>query len=351
MITFTREELYRLVWETPMTLIAKKYIISDVGFRKLCIRMDVPVPKRGQWAKIQAGHKLKQPVLPITGKVYKPAVLDERPAGAPVKKVCQLKIHTRKIASEKLPFRVPDRLVRPEPVTLAARESLKRLTDPNFPGMVITAKRELDIKVSPANVGRALRFMDTLIKCVRVRGYLFELHDDGSYVVIRDIKLKVTFRERTTKVRIYDKSYRNYEWHPNGKVVFRIDTRLKSEWQDLKAVLLEEQLPKILAKLELAAKEEELYLEKARIWQANWERERKEKAEFEARKKQEKEAFKELMRDAERWKQAQLIREYTLAMPDPDPQWFAWANAKADWLDPYDPGNDEWLKDADKNDF
>jgi len=224
--------------------------------------MDVPVPKRGQWAKIQAGHKLKQPVLSVTGKIYKLAVLEERPAGAPVKKVCQLKIHTRKIASEKLPFRVPDRLVRPEPVTLAARESLKRLTDPNFPGMAMTAKRELDIKVSPANVGRALRFMDTLIKCVRVRGYFFELHDDGNYVVIRDIRLKVTFRERTTKVRIYDKSYRNYEWHPNGKVVFRIDTRLKSECQDLKAVLLKQQLPKILAKLELAAKEEELYLEK-----------------------------------------------------------------------------------------
>jgi len=57
------------------------------------------------------------------------------------------------------------------------------------------------------------------------------------------------------------------------------------------------------------------------------------------------------MRDAERWKQAQLIREYTLAMPDPDPQWFSWANAKADWLDPYNPSNDEWLKEADKNDF
>ncbi len=110
-------------------------------------------------------------------------------------------------------------------------------------------------------------------------------------------------------------------------------------------------ITKILAKLELAAKEEELYLEKARIWQANWERERKEKAEFEARKKQEKEAYKELMRDAERWKRSQLIREYTLAVQDPDPQWFVWANAKANWLDPYNPSNDELLKDAHKNDF
>jgi hypothetical protein len=313
--------------------------------------MDIPIPKSGYWAKIKAGHKIKQPVLPVTGKIYSTAELKERPAGTPVKKQSQLKVQTRKVASEKLPFKVPDRLIRPEPVTLAARDSLKKLTDPNYPGMAMTGKRELDIKVSPANIGRALRFMDTLIKCVRARGYSFELDDEGSYVVIRDIKLKVTFRERTTKTRVHGKSYRNYEWHPNGKVVFRIDARLKSEWQDLKAELLEEQLPKILAKLELTAKEEELYLEKARIWQANWERERKQKAEFEARKKQEKDAYKDLMKNAERWKQAQLIREFALATPDPDPQWFSWANAKADWLDPYSPVEDKWLKDTDKGDF
>ncbi|MEO3407637.1 hypothetical protein AAFN85_27205 [Mucilaginibacter sp. CAU 1740] len=351
MIVLTREEIYRLVWETPMTLIAEKYAISDVGFRKLCIRMDVPFPKRGYWAKIKAGYKLKRPFLPVTGKNYLPAKLKERPDGTPVKKQSQLKLHTRKVASEKLPFKVPDRLIRPEPVTLAARESLKKLTDSNYPGMAITGKRELDIKVSPANIGRALRFMDTLIKCIRARGYLFELDDEGSYVVIRNIRLKITFRERTTRIRVHDKSYWNYEWHPNGKVVFRIEARLKSEWQDLKAELLEEQLPKILAKLELTAKEEELYLERARIWQADWERERKQKAEFEARKKQEKDAYKQLMKNAERWKQAQLIREFTLATPDADPQWFSWANAKADWLDPYNPAEDDWLNDADKDDL
>lgn len=33
-VTLTRKELYDLVWSTPMTAIAKKYLISDVGLQK-----------------------------------------------------------------------------------------------------------------------------------------------------------------------------------------------------------------------------------------------------------------------------------------------------------------------------
>lgn len=349
--SFTREEIYRLVWNTPMTEIAKKYIISDVGFRKLCIRLKIPVPKAGHWAKIRAGQRVKLPPLPENKKSNSPITFDERPSEQPVKAISELDLLTKKMALEKLPFKVPERLTKPEISIIEARESLAKLTDPNYPGMAVTGKGQLDIRVSTSNIGRALRFMDTFIKCIRTRGYVFEIANDGTYVVIHNIKLKVNFRERTTKFRIHHKPYQDFEWRPNGKVVFRIDSRLKSEWGDLKTKLLEEQLPRILAKLELAAKQEELYQEKARLWQQNWERERKLKAEFEARQKKENEAFKELMKNAKHWKQAELIREYINAKPEPDSQWLAWANAKADWLDPYNTVEDNWLKEGDKDAF
>ncbi len=351
MTTLTREEIYRLVWDAPMTDIAKKYIISDVGFRKLCIRLDVPLPKRGYWNKVKVGQKVKQSLLPESTKRYPSVELEERPPEQPAKEVSELDLLTKKMALEKLPFKVPERLTRPERVITEARESLAKLTDPNFPGMAITGKGQLDIRVSPPNVGRALRFMDTFIKCIRARGYLLELAKDGTYIVIRSTKLKVNFRERTTRFRVSNKPYQEFEWRPNGNVVFRLDARLKSEWQDLKIKLIEEQLPGILAKLELAAKQEEFYLEKARLWQENWERERKAKVEFEARQRLEIKAFKDLMKNAKHWKQAELVREYLAAMPDPDPQWLSWANAKADWLDPYNATEDMWLRDIDKESF
>jgi hypothetical protein len=349
MIRLTREEIYQLVWEQPMTEIAKKYIISDVGFRKQCIRMNIPIPIAGYWAKVRVGQRIKRPLLPA--KCKGPAFVDlaERPPEQPVKNVSELKAMTKVLATKKLPFKVPDRLTNPDPLVVTAKASLTRMTNVNHPGMAVTAKGELDIRVSPTNAGRALRFMDTMLKCVRARGYVFELDKDGNYIVVRNIRLKVSFRERTTRVKVSDRSYDNYQWHPNGQVIFRLDGRLKAEWQDLKTQFLEDQLPKIIAKLELTAKQEETYLEKARQWQEAWQRECKAKAEREERQQQELKNLKQLLKDAKLWKQAELIREYLISHKSADPQWLAWAMHKADWMDPLVMVEDEWLSGVDKN--
>lgn len=58
--TFNRKELYDLVWSEPMLTLSKKYNISDVGLRKMCIRMGIPMPKAGHWQKLQFGKKVKK---------------------------------------------------------------------------------------------------------------------------------------------------------------------------------------------------------------------------------------------------------------------------------------------------
>jgi hypothetical protein len=62
--TYEREKLYNEVWAEPMTTVAKRYGISDVALRKQCKKLDIPLPKKGHWAKVQAGHKVKVPPLP-----------------------------------------------------------------------------------------------------------------------------------------------------------------------------------------------------------------------------------------------------------------------------------------------
>ena len=351
MIRLTREDLYQMVWELPMTDIAQKYNISDVGFRKLCIRLNIPFPKSGDWTKIRSGHFVERPVLPVNHKGKDYAGLEERSPEKPVKQVSELDMLIKQISLEKLPFKVPDRLIRPDQLIVTAKESLAKLTDINHPGMAATGKGQLDIRVTPANVGRALRFMDTLIKCVRARGHIFKAESDGNFVVIHTLRLRVNFRERTTRIRVHDKPYQDYEWQPNGKLVFRLDSRLKAEWQDLKTQLLEDQLPKVLAKLELAAKQEEAYLTNAQVWQENWERQRKAQAEWDARQRRELKDFKEFINRAKQWRQARLLREYLFSIPEADPDWLEWANKKADWLDPNILAEDEWLKSVNKNDF
>ena len=51
-----RQALYEQVWSTPMTKLAEKYRISDVGFAKICKRLNVPYPGRGYWRKMEKGN-------------------------------------------------------------------------------------------------------------------------------------------------------------------------------------------------------------------------------------------------------------------------------------------------------
>lgn len=63
----TRQELYELVWSEPISVIAKRVAMSDVGLAKACRRADVPIPERGYWAKRKAGKPVVQPALPVRG--------------------------------------------------------------------------------------------------------------------------------------------------------------------------------------------------------------------------------------------------------------------------------------------
>lgn len=61
--TFERQKLFDEVWTTPVTKLAKEYGLSDVGLRKICVSLDVPLPPRGYWAKLAAGKMIRKPPL------------------------------------------------------------------------------------------------------------------------------------------------------------------------------------------------------------------------------------------------------------------------------------------------
>jgi hypothetical protein len=62
--TIKREELYEQVWSVPIWTLCQQYGLSDNGLRKVCKRLNVPVPPRGYWAKVEAGHKPRKTALP-----------------------------------------------------------------------------------------------------------------------------------------------------------------------------------------------------------------------------------------------------------------------------------------------
>ena len=59
-----REDLHKLVWTAPVSEIASRMGISDVGLAKACRRAEIPLPVRGYWAKVGAGYSPSVDPLP-----------------------------------------------------------------------------------------------------------------------------------------------------------------------------------------------------------------------------------------------------------------------------------------------
>lgn len=43
-MTLKREDLYDLVWQTPMSRLAERFSLSGNGLAKICRRLEVPCP-------------------------------------------------------------------------------------------------------------------------------------------------------------------------------------------------------------------------------------------------------------------------------------------------------------------
>jgi hypothetical protein len=67
---YNRERLYEEVWSEPVTVVAKKYGLLDVGLAKICKKLNIPRPGLGYWAKKATARPVgKPPPLPSLPKL------------------------------------------------------------------------------------------------------------------------------------------------------------------------------------------------------------------------------------------------------------------------------------------
>ncbi|HMT74374.1 MAG TPA: hypothetical protein PKA77_09910 [Chitinophagaceae bacterium] len=358
--TFTRNELYDLVWSVPLLTLSKKYAISDVGLRKICIKMEIPLPKAGHWQKLQFNKKTNQPKLSANYNGDKEVILSLRTeemkniAASP----SPSKILQQQIEKEMQPtLSVPEKLSKPDELIIAARESLNRKDRYEHNGMVSCERGELDIRVARTNIPRALRFMDTLIKAVKARGHDVIIENDSTNILINTQKLKVSLREKTRRVPGND-HWQTYDYIPTGILIFKLDKVLyDKEWIDGKQKL-EDQLPAILAKLEIISVELNEWDRKRKQEREEEQIRRDRQKEFEKRQEEELKLFRSTLLKSSRWHKAVNLRNYIdeveakakaeNKLNDELQSWLAWARGKADWYDPFTETPDELLQDIDR---
>ena len=123
----TREELYTRVRAEPMTILARRYGLSDRGLAKTCARMGIPVPGRGYWAKVQSGRVPPQTKLPkIKAGQRSVLVLSKRGNILEEKKeLNDFSEHIESVMDPENQIIVPDTLIDPLPLVERTARSLR----------------------------------------------------------------------------------------------------------------------------------------------------------------------------------------------------------------------------------
>jgi hypothetical protein len=130
-VVLTRDDLYRQVWETPMSRLGDQYGITGNGLAKICERLKVPYPPRGYWAKKAAGQNVisYQLLPPDADTPRNVRIVPTQPKPEPPKLAEEIGAKIDEIRREAASIVVPDRLQRPHPIIanwLAEHDRRKR---------------------------------------------------------------------------------------------------------------------------------------------------------------------------------------------------------------------------------
>lgn len=330
--TLTREELYERVWTTPMSRLAAEFAISDVGLKKICARHDIPTPPRGYWAQMDAGRAPARPKLPVSKDrapiELRVATTDEHDAG--VQDVLALAIVEAKRPENRVS--VSDRLRSPSEPVREAKDLLKDAS-PDDLGILECPSGCLDIRVSRAQLPRALRIADALVKAFERRGWEVAVQSDGTFVHVDDLPVALTIEESLETFELPPKPEitSSYSFHynrretgrrPSGHLTVAIREthhlwhhNQQRNWRGSEKRVLEERLTDVIVgmlkfssavKADLAEKERKALEEQDRKRQVQAALDEQQR--LRAVLAQEKSRVEHLLDQATRWRESQSVR-------------------------------------------
>lgn len=362
-IRFERQKLFEQVWEKPMTTLAAEYGLSDVGLRKICKRLIVPLPPQGYHLRT---HKGQRPPLPpirngetiYTTHIYEPEQMSVYETPQPV--------DIPEIAFEELPenrIKVAEALSTPHPLIVEAKSQLKKAKQGRYGRLTRFWSESEYISVFPESLDRALRLMNALFKALAKRNYPFSVDEEKHLLIVKilDEQFSLRLEEHSrqarhvataTELKEAKRSYVHiptYDYVPTGEFTFLV-TRYYSPdkvMKDDKRGRLEEKLNGLiiqLIKMALQIKDERI--RRQREEQARRDREEK-RHEMENMIRKEKKRVEVLREQCDAWYESQRLRDFIQAARDRHPviepesrfaKWLVWASLQADRLDPLKAG-------------
>ncbi|MEN5107236.1 hypothetical protein ABE521_00015 [Pseudomonas sp. TWI672] len=353
--SFTPQQLFEMVWERPVLIIAKEIGVSDVGLSKACRKAGITLPTRGHWAK-PALKRPRRPKPPASTTPVTFHVLN-------VEKVARLR--PENVIKDPKILIVPTELSDPHPLVqkwLGAARKAKELNS----ALVLDKTKVLKSHISRNEVDRCALLYDSLIKASESLGYTWGVGSKGSFVRVDGEELLITIQERIKRFDIPPPSPKPFKpgqqwrpdvtamraarfgWEPTGVFSLIVDARsevlIQKTWTDSKTGKLESKLGQILtgfARIALSVKAQRSSEEASRRRWAEEERVRKERIDQQRRLDK---LRQNLMKNLESWERAQRLRSFIEATIEASPEdeatqmalamWVSWARQQVELLDP-----------------
>ena len=272
-IRIERAQLYEEVWSEPITKLAEKYFISDVGLLKICKKLNIPVPGRGYWSKKRPKQKSPLPALSGQASHFNHSI-QQKEIVTQLDNDDEIRTHVKYEKSPENRIRVSNRLSSPHPLVAQTQEALRPPEDDHNSIPTGGKKKCLDIRVSHKNLSRALRIYDALLKALEQRGYVLSINGErNTTALIEGEQLKIILEEifkqkerRLTpeeRIKVLTGGWVSdrHIMAPTGEFRLRIDTwaeGMQKQWCDGKTQRLENCLNDfIVGMVKLAAKAKE----------------------------------------------------------------------------------------------
>jgi hypothetical protein len=359
-IRFDRKQLYEQVWTKPMRELAQEYGLSDVGLRKICKSLNIPLPPQGY--HLRKYKSPKPPLPPPKGGVTEHVTHIHEPEPVSAMDVPQ-PVEIQEIAFEENPenrISVAGQLGSAHPLITEAKVQLKKATPDKYGRVSTYWKRGCDISVFPVSVDRALRIWNALFKAMDKRGFRVSLDTQNhiTQVKVLDELIGIRLEERSRQARHVPTpaelneekrlSYRTYpafDYFSTGEFSLVIPGSYGNEkiCKDDKRGKIEEKLNDfVIALIKRALQMKDQRARRQREEQARQERERR-RWELDALIRKETERVEVLKKQADAWHESQKLRAFIHAAREKCPiinpeskfaKWLVWASLQADRLDP-----------------
>ncbi|GMN11502.1 hypothetical protein MTsPCn9_26200 [Croceitalea sp. MTPC9] len=317
---YTRQELFDLVWNEPLSKLATKFNIETQYLKDICLENNIPLPTRGYWSKVRFNKEIEKITLPKIENKNPKINLDPRQQH----KKFKTDYHRRAFELEQrrdLNFKVPARISTYHPLIMTSKKLLEKIDNSEKRLRYWEVANENDllpIHTDLKHRDRALRFMDTLIKIVEAMGCKIVFYCNSAHVEMFGQKTEINLRQKVYRIRNKDESgWSRESWEKSDKLEFQAGPSFnQKKWIDNTKRKLEECLPEIIAWIEKDCK----YWHDLRTEQAIEENKRLlQEQKLEALKKakeSEQAKVNQLFIDAENWNKAKVAEHYISAMEE-----------------------------------